>query len=241
MKETRFSAPTIALMVLGTSLSLGINNCVCGQGEPIKKVTGVTADDSVFRKSGPQEPLVISNVAEAKKYFGPDELKKLKTKVDFGKQVLMVFAWRGSGQDKLDYSVLESYPEQLNFIYTRGRTRDLRPHVYYFAVRSNVLWKGKPVGPRSDKLAPKEYILVEVKGKLESNVLAIGAETTGIQVSAKGITWELEFGKNEKLRKKAKSLDEKNVILKGSLELKSGVEIKKRWIVHVTDLEKSPF
>ncbi len=61
--------------------------------------------------------------------------------VDFEKQIVLVFAWRGSGQDKLDYVVAESFPEQITFTYRPGRTRDLRPHVYAYALRSNVAWK----------------------------------------------------------------------------------------------------
>jgi hypothetical protein len=56
---------------------------------------------------------------------------------------VLVFAWRGSGQDKLEVDVMESYPEQLRFVYTPGRTRDLRPHVAVFVVRSDVSYDGK--------------------------------------------------------------------------------------------------
>ena len=61
--------------------------------------------------------------------------------VDFEKQLVLLFAWRGSGQDQLEYTVAESYPEQVTFRYVPGRTRDLRPHVSIYALRKNVTWK----------------------------------------------------------------------------------------------------
>ena len=36
------------------------------------------------------------------------------------KQIVLVFAWRGSGQDRLTYNVLESFPEQIAFKFTPG-------------------------------------------------------------------------------------------------------------------------
>jgi hypothetical protein len=68
---------------------------------------------------------------------------KLARQVDFEQQFVLLFAWRGSGQDRFRYTVAESYPEQVFFTYRAGRTRDLRPHVYVYALRSNVKWNVK--------------------------------------------------------------------------------------------------
>ncbi len=88
-----------------------------------------------------KEPTVFKTEAEAAKAFGDDALASLKKQVDFKNQIVLVFAWKGSGQDKLDYTVAESFPEQITFKLTPGRTRDLRSHVLVFALRSNVKWK----------------------------------------------------------------------------------------------------
>ena len=82
-----------------------------------------------------------------------------------------------------------------------------------------------------------ESITVEIVGKLETGIFAIGGETTGTTITAKGITWELEFGKQAALRKLAEKLNGKQVVVKGSLERKKGVEIRERWIVTVTSLK----
>jgi hypothetical protein len=57
--------------------------------------------------------------------------------------MVLVFAWKGSGQDKIEYTVAESYPEQIQFVYQRGRTRDLRTHFKIFVLRANVKWSAK--------------------------------------------------------------------------------------------------
>lgn len=83
----------------------------------------------------------------------------------------------------------------------------------------------------------QEYVHVEVKGHIKTGIVAAGGETTGTIISVNDITWELDFGKNEGLSKLADKLSGKLVVVKGKLERKAGVEIKERWIVHVSSLE----
>ena len=82
-----------------------------------------------------------------------------------------------------------------------------------------------------------QSIQVEVQGILQTGIVAIGGETTGTTISAKGITWELDFANSPKLRDLAEKLGEQTVIVRGTLDRKAGVEIRQRWIVTVTDLE----
>lgn len=105
----------------------------------------LTPGRSVFKHAAWSEPIVIKTEQEAAKYFSKDALKKLTREVDFKKQVVLIFAWRGSGCDKMSCSVAESAPEQVFFSMKRGRTRDLRAHTNVYALRSNVKWhvKGK--------------------------------------------------------------------------------------------------
>lgn len=83
----------------------------------------------------------------------------------------------------------------------------------------------------------EESILVTVVGKVQTGIAAIGGETTGTTITAREITWELEFGKNEDLRKAAGKWNGKQVTVTGSLERRAGVEVKQRWIVTVTSLK----
>ncbi len=84
---------------------------------------------------------------------------------------------------------------------------------------------------------PGQYIKVEVKGTLAHGLMAIGGETTGTTITAKGITWELDLGKSDSFRASADKLDGKTVVVKGTLEVRKGVEISKRWIVTVSSLK----
>jgi len=82
-----------------------------------------------------------------------------------------------------------------------------------------------------------ESITVTVVGTLHTGIVAIGGETTGTTITARKITWELDFGKNADLRAAAEKLDGKKVVVAGSLERRAGVEVPQRWIVSVTSLK----
>ncbi len=100
-------------------------------------------DSSIFKNSNFNKPIVVKSKEEAAKHFGKEAIATLVKAVDFKKQVVLVFAWRGSGGDQLNYTVAESFPEQITFSRQFGRTRDLRPHAKVFALRSNVKWSVK--------------------------------------------------------------------------------------------------
>ncbi|MEQ8788988.1 MAG: hypothetical protein RIC55_21935 [Pirellulaceae bacterium] len=109
----------------------------------VVEVKDAQPSQSIFDAASRKEPLELKSRQEAEKHFSEDALAKLAKQVDFEKQVVLVFAWKGSGQDRLDVEVLESFPEQVVFRYKRGLTRDLRPHVHVYALRSNVKWSVK--------------------------------------------------------------------------------------------------
>ena len=205
--------------------------------EPIQRLADAKPNQGIFENATRNNPLVLRSNADAAMHFDKKELAQLRQSVDFEKQIVLVFAWKGSGQDRLTFDVAESFPEQVGFRYHPGRTRDLRPHVYVFALRSNVVWRS-PDGTAGGETAGKdsEYIKVEVQGKLNSQVMAIGGETTGVTITANGVSWELELGDQRDLRRAAEQLHDKFVVVKGRLTLKQGVEIRQRWIVKVNSL-----
>jgi hypothetical protein len=91
----------------------------------------------------------------------------------------------------------------------------------------------------ADSAPVEESITVTVVGTLRTGIIAIGGETTGTTITAKGIKWELDFGKNGDLRAAAEKLDGKLVTVAGTLERRAGVEIKERWLVTVTSLKEA--
>ena len=107
--------------------------------EPIVSIK-VKPQSSIFKNSNFNKPIVVKSKEEAAKHFGKEAVAALVKAVDFKKQIVLVFAWRGSGGDRLNYTVAESFPEQISFSRQFGRTRDLRSHAKVFALRSNVKW-----------------------------------------------------------------------------------------------------
>ncbi len=106
----------------------------------IAELKGVKVPPSAFKPQGFRKPIEIKSAEAAAEQLGKEAGAKLAKQVDFDEQVVLVFAWRGSGQDKLEYVVKETLPEQITFTRRPGRTRDLRPHVQVYALRSNVEW-----------------------------------------------------------------------------------------------------
>ena len=96
---------------------------------------------SVFERRRYNDPLVIKTADEAAKHFDEKNLAKLAEQVDFDRQYVLVFAWGGSGGDRLTHAVDDSDSKQVNFSYTAGFTRDLRWHSYIYVLRSNVKWQ----------------------------------------------------------------------------------------------------
>lgn len=111
--------------------------------EPIVELN-LKPETSDFKDSAWNKPIVIKSQDEAAEHFGEEALDEIAAEVDFEKQIVLVFAWRGSGGDKLEYKILESHPEQIPFSLLPGRTRDLRLHTRVFALRSNVEWSVTP-------------------------------------------------------------------------------------------------
>ncbi len=143
MKPTRFLLVALLPLVTLAAATAPTTAPATAPLLPISELQGVTANDSAFKASGSTKPLVFKSEKDATDYFSKEELAKLTKQVDFKSQIVLLFAWQGSGQDKLSYTIAESYPEQIKFTYTPGLTKDLRPHFHIYVLRSNVVWSVK--------------------------------------------------------------------------------------------------
>jgi hypothetical protein len=79
---------------------------------------------------------------------------------------------------------------------------------------------------------------VELQGKLRTDIVAIGGETTGVIIQTKEGDFELDLGKNKEIRDTADKLHGKMVQVSGTLTVRKGVEVKERKIVAVSKLEE---
>lgn len=112
--------------------------------EAIVEIPNDKADKIETKGGKATAPTAVTTEKELEKAIPDEDTRKRVAKlVDFKEQVLLVFAWEGSGGDKLEYVVLESFPEQIRFTLKPGATDDLRKHVKLFALRSNVKWSVK--------------------------------------------------------------------------------------------------
>lgn len=89
----------------------------------------------------------------------------------------------------------------------------------------------------------QSYIKVEIKGQLKHGVLTLEGETTGTEISAGGVSWELDLSAEKSLLTRAEQLNGKSVLVAGDLQVRENTAEKKRWIVAVRSLqagEKTP-
>ncbi len=82
------------------------------------------------------EPAVVTSADDlAKNPVVRDAADDLKKLVNFEKEKLLVFAWQGSGQDKVTLSIGSEGGQSIVYgEYIRGFTRDLRRHIRLFVV-----------------------------------------------------------------------------------------------------------
>jgi hypothetical protein len=82
-----------------------------------------------------------------------------------------------------------------------------------------------------------DSIEVVVRGTLRTGIMAVGGETTGTTITARGVTWELDLRGRPEWTARAESLAGRRVIVTGTLEVRPGVERRQRSIVTVKSLE----
>ena len=82
------------------------------------------------------EPTTITSAEDlAKHHVIKDAADDIKKQVDFAKEKLVVFAWGGSGQDKITPELKTADKKTTAvFSYTVGRTRDFRVHTHLYVV-----------------------------------------------------------------------------------------------------------
>jgi hypothetical protein len=87
------------------------------------------------------EAIVVKSRKEAARYFDRKALEQLDKQVDFTKQFLLIFCWRGRPDDMLDCLVAESFPEQIFFSLKSGTSGQSRIQSRVYALRLGVIWR----------------------------------------------------------------------------------------------------
>lgn len=134
---------TAAVLVL-LSLSVAPAADEKKKPEPFVAIERDAKDDFGKIAGKATEPLVITSDKELEKAIADETTRtRIAKLVDFKTQKLLIFAWQGSGQDKLSVAILESEPVRLAFTVERGRTKDLRSHVKLYAIGSTLKYTVK--------------------------------------------------------------------------------------------------
>ena len=84
----------------------------------------------------------------------------------------------------------------------------------------------------------EHYAKVEIKGIIQTNMVAIGGETTGTVITVGGSSWDIDLGKNKVLQELAERLNGKAVLIKGTLMRIKGIARGERDVVIVESLSE---
>jgi hypothetical protein len=83
-------------------------------------------------------PTKIASAEEAEKILpGEPHLKQF----NFTQEYILLFAWKGSGQDKLSYRIEKGNDPAVVFTFVGGKTKDLRTHIRLYAIAKNASWR----------------------------------------------------------------------------------------------------
>ena len=134
MMKTHLIAIVSFLTIVGGLFAAPANHA------PITELKDLRAEEAVFTDASRTKPVVLKSLKNGAKYFDKEALAAISKAVDFEKQIVLLFSWKGSGQERLQYVVKESFPEQIVFSHKLGRTRDIRSHVKVYVLRSGVKW-----------------------------------------------------------------------------------------------------
>lgn len=87
-----------------------------------------------------QAAIPMESFEDAAKYLNRASIESLDGKIDFQKDKLLLFAWKGSESDNFYVSPLISRPPEAKFTYNPGQDEKLKTHVKIFALQKDAKW-----------------------------------------------------------------------------------------------------
>lgn len=120
------------------AIVLLLTGSVCFGADEIKEIPSFYLRPELYQ-SFADYPFIIQNgyafidsFQKAEKYFD-----HLPPEVNFDSEQVVVFAWNGSGQDKIEYEKMENV---YHFVYKRGQTKDLKQHIKIVSIPKKNEW-----------------------------------------------------------------------------------------------------
>ena len=128
----------VSILIIGAELFAAPPNHL-----PITELRDLGTEKAVFAGATRTKPIILQSLKDGIRYFEKDALSTISNAVDFEKQIVLIFAWKGSGQDRFTVAGTEDHPGQIKFSYKPGRTKDLRSHLKIFVLQSDLKWSVK--------------------------------------------------------------------------------------------------
>jgi hypothetical protein len=144
---------------------------------------------------------------------------------DFGQPVT-----KGTFENTKEKKTVTSDAKQCRFIKLKALS-EVNDQAWTSAAEIGIIETASASAPSAG-----DYIKVEIKGTLETGLMAIGGETTGTVIRVNDVTWELDFGGSKELQASATKLHKKPALVTGTYQKIKGVEIRERHIIKVATL-----
>ena len=199
--------------------------------EPAWTVNGVHADTEL-RSLAPQSKSVTDEQAlqVLLDSWQPEHNGEFAN-IDFATHFLIVETVASQNRARLRNIVVDSQGDVNYGINSSRRAGPGFGYVFVLLERGDIKSiKGEAL-PERIPAATADLIKVDVTGSLQTGVMAIGGESTGVTITSSGIVWELEF---EQMPADLDNMD--RVRVTGTLVRLQGVEIPARWIVKVDSI-----
>lgn len=100
----------------------------------------------------PSQPLIITSAEEAASYFDEFGLATLDERVDWSTQSVLIFAWTGASDDRLQVmNKLDNEVDRL-YLYTPGQAEGQRKHLEVYRVDHKMNWQFHALPDRMELL-----------------------------------------------------------------------------------------
>lgn len=127
-----------------TLLTIALGSCVAlaaaadDKDKLVRELELKSPKIGVKKGAQPADAAKITSKAELEQLIPDEPTREAIAKlIDFEKSYLLIFAWAGSGGDKI--AAADEKGEAV-FTVTRGKTKDLRQHLRVFAVAKDAKW-----------------------------------------------------------------------------------------------------
>lgn len=222
---------TLFVVAIATFLATDHSDANGEEIRPITSWSGKTTDET--HKNAKPENGIITDQASWKTLWNKWHPGQALPRIDFANDIVLVDVVSGPNRMSAGRLILSEGDVAFHSLSTRMGGPGFGHLCVQISRKGIKSVNGQPV-PANEV---SDSVTVEIVGTLRTGIMAIGGESTGTIISAGNITWELQLNADQ--LKKAETLNQSKVRVRGVLTKKAGVEIAERWIVEVESIESA--